>query len=218
MWIALGILGALVLLIAGILLLPVKLMLKNDEHNTLTLRYGLLWMTFGGASKKETPKNNAPKPVNPIVNKILEITGIGRLTKNRIEKNVQSSGLQTTVTDSYAMLVDFFRELVTVVKAVTISRLHLTIRCTGDDVDTAAIHYGVCCAATYSLLNMLQGLVKIRNRGRKVNLSCDPFGKEPVFRYDIVLKIRIFHGLSSFLRIILAEAKRASAERGVLRK
>ena len=57
MWIVLGIIGFLALLITVILLLPVKIILRNDDKEALILRYRFLGKTFG----------EDPNPDDPIV-------------------------------------------------------------------------------------------------------------------------------------------------------
>ena len=47
MWIAIGIAGFIAVLITVILLLPVKVIIKNDENNELILRYRFLFKTYG---------------------------------------------------------------------------------------------------------------------------------------------------------------------------
>ena len=198
MWIALGIIGFIAALITVILLLPVKIIIRNDEQNELILRYKFLWKTFG----------ENPNPDDPIVKALLDASGVSRLKKNKFQKNVKTEGLQKAVSDSYDMLIDLLKEVLGILKYLTITRLQIKIRATGDGPDEAAIHYGQCCAATYSLLNILRGLVKVKKRGCDIDVGCDLFGSEPVFRYEAVLVIRVNRVLAAFWRTVMAEAKR----------
>ena len=202
MWIVLGILAFLATLITVILLLPVKIILKNDEQNELILRYKYLFKTFG----------ENPDPDDPIVKALLSATGVERLQTKNVQKNIQTEGLKSTISASFSMLIDLLKEVVALLKRCTITRLHITIRASGEDVDDAAIHYGQCCAATYSLLNVLRSFLKVRKRGCNIDLGCNFFEKS-VFRYEVVLSIRAARVLGGLWRVAMAEAKRMDAKK-----
>lgn len=202
MWIVLGILAFLATLITVILLLPVKIILKNDEQNELILRYKYLFKTFG----------ENPDPDDPIVKALLSATGVERLQTKNVQKNIQTEGLKSTISASFSMLIDLLKEVVALLKRCTVTRLHITIRASGEDVDDAAIHYGQCCAATYSLLNVLRSFLKVRKRGCNIDLGCNFFEKS-VFRYEVVLSIRAARVLGGLWRVAMAEAKRMDAKK-----
>ena len=202
MWIVLGILAFLATLITVILLLPVKIILKNDEQNELILRYKYLFKTFG----------ENPDPDDPIVKALLSATGVERLQTKNVQKNIQTEGLKSTISSSFSMLIDLMKEVVSLLKRCTVTRLHITIRASGEDVDDAAIHYGQCCAATYSLLNVLRSFLKVRKRGCNIDLGCNFFEKS-VFRYEVVLSIRAARVLGGLWRVAMAEAKRMDAKK-----
>lgn len=202
MWIALGILGGIAVLITVILLLPVRIIIKNDENNELILRYKFLFKTFG----------EDPDPNDPIVKALKTASGIDRLETKAIQKNIQSDGLHKTVSGSFATLVDLLKEVVSLLKRCKVTKLVVFIRCTGDGADEAAVHYGQSCTAVYSLLNLLRSFVKVRKRGCKIDVGCDFLGTESVFRYDAVLTILAGRVLAGLWRTVMAEAKRAAAE------
>ena len=203
MWIVLGILGFIAVLITVILLLPVKIILRNDEKNELTIRYKFLWKTYG----------ENPDPDDPIVKALLKSSGVSRLKKSTFQKNVKTGGLKKTLSESGNMLIDLLKEILAILKHATITRLHIKIRCVGDEVDEAAIHYGQCCAVVYSLLNVLRGLMEVRRQGCNIDVGCDLFGSEEVFRYEIVLVVRAGRVLAAFWRTVMAEVKRMADQR-----
>lgn len=202
MWIAIGILAFLAALISVILLSPVRVIIKNDAQNELILRYKYWFKTFG--------KN--PNPDDPIVKALLSATGVDRLQSKNVQKNIQSDGLKKTVSASFSMLIDLLKEVVSLLKHCTVTRLHVKIRASGDDVDDAAIHYGQCCAATYSLLNVLRSFLKVRKRGCNIDLGCNFFEKS-VFRYEVILSIRASRVLGGLWRVALTETKRMEAKK-----
>ena len=203
MWIALAIIGFLAMLITTILLLPVKVIIKNDENNQLIFRYKYLFKTFG----------ENPDPNDPIVKALKSATGVDRLQKDAVQKNIQNDGLKKTVTESYSMLVDLLKQVVRLLKRCVITRLHIQILCTGDNAAEAAVHYGQCSAATYSLLHLLANFLKIKKRGCKVDIGCDISGAKPVFRYDVMLSIRAGLVLAALWDVAMAETKRMSSRK-----
>ena len=201
MWIALGIVGFLAVLITVILMLPIKVIIKSDENNELYLRYKFLGKTYG----------EDPDPNDPIILMLKKAGGVTRLEKKNLQASVKSGGLQKTVTDSFQLIIDLFKELFGLLKYATATRLQVKIRCGGEDAAETAIHYGQYCAAAHSFLNVLQGFVKIRKRGCKLDIGCDFFG-EDVFTYDVLLVIRFHRVLAGFWRAVVAEAKRMAKE------
>ena len=198
MWIALGIIGFLAALVTAIVLLPIKFIIKNDENNELILLYKLLGKTFG----------EDPDPNDPIIKSLKTAAGVDRLGKAELKKSIRSEGLQETIKSSYAMIIDLLKEVVALLKLCKITKLDIKIRTVGDGPDEAAIHYGQYSAVTYGLLNAINGVVKIRKRGYHVDIGCDFFGTESVFRYHVVLVTRFGRVLAALWRVVLAEAKR----------
>lgn len=199
MWIVLSIIGFVALFIVIILLLPVKVIIKNDETNELILRYKLLFKTFG----------ENPNPNDPIVKTLKKAGGVERLEKEAVRKNIRSEGLQKTVSDSYAALAGLLRELVFLLGKCTITRLHIKIRSTDEDPSQAAILYGVYTAATHTLLNILRSFIYVRKRGCKIDIGCDFNETNTLFRYYAVLSIPVYRVLAAFWRVALEEVKRA---------
>lgn len=202
MWIVLGIIGFLALLITVILLLPVKIILRNDEKEALILRYRFLGKTFG----------EVPNPDDPIVKALKTATGVDRLDKTRLRKDIQEGGLQKTVTDGYSMLIDLLKEVVALLKRCTLTKLDVQILCAGDGADEVAMHYGQCSAITYSVWNLLHSLLKIRKRKCKIDIRCDYIGTKGFFRYEAVLMFRVGRAVAALWRVAVAEAKRMNGK------
>ena len=198
MWIALGIVGFLAALITVILLLPVRVIVKNDDQNELILRYKFLGKIYG----------EEPNPDAPIIKTLKAASGVERLEKTKLKKTVKNEGWQKTVADSYELVIDLLKEVLALLRRCTITKLRVDILCVGDEADEAAIHYGQCCAITYSLLNVLQGLMRVRKRGRSIHIGCDFCETESVFRYHVELTARIGPVLAALWRVVLAEARR----------
>lgn len=201
MWIALCILAFLAIIITIILLLPVKVIVKNDENDVLILRYKLLFKTFG----------ENPDPDDPLVKTLKKAGGVERLEKDSVEKNIRTDGLQKTISDSYAALVGLLKELVFLLKNCTVTRLDIKIRSADDDPSQAAICYGIYNAATHTLLGVLRSFLRVRKRGCNIDIRCDFQQRTPLFRYHLVLAVPFYRVLEAFWRAAWAEAKRTNS-------
>ena len=202
MWIALSIIAFLATLVTVILLSPVKVIIKNDEKNGFILRYKLLYKTYG----------ENPDPDDVIVKALKKSGGVTRLEKAAMQENIQTEGLQKTVSDSYAALIGILKELLFLLKRCTVTRLRIKIRCAEDEPDETALYYGICNAATHTLLGTLSAFLKIRKRGCKIDIGYDFEGGKPLFRYEVILSVPFGRVLAAFWRLVLAEAKRVAKE------
>ena len=200
MWIILAILAFLAILITVILLLPVKVIIKNDENDILILRYKLLFKTFG----------ENPNPDDPIVKTLKKAGGVERLEKAAVQENIRTGGLQKTISDSYGALTGLLKELWFLLKNCTVTHLRIKIVSADEDPYQAAVNYGIYNAATNTLLGVLQEFIKIRKRGRDIDIRCDFNETESFFRYQLILAVPFFRVLEAFWRVAWAEAKRAN--------
>ncbi len=200
MQIALSILAFLAIVITVILLLPVKVLIKNDEQDNFILRYKWLFKTFG----------ENPDPNDPIVKTLKKAGGVDRFEKASIQKNIHADGLQKTVSDSYTALIGLLKELLFLLKKCTLTRLNITIRCSSEEPDQAAIHYGLYNAATHTFLAVLSSFLRIRKRNCNIDIRCDFNKNDPIFRYEVILAIPFARILAAFWRVVLEEAKRVA--------
>lgn len=198
MWIILGILGFLAVLITVILLLPVRIILKNSENEPLILRYKFLFKTFG----------EDPNPDDPVVKMLKSATGADRLDRKAVQQSIESHGLKKAVSQTFTTLAALVKEIVNLLKVCRITKLHVTIRSAGEDASEAAIHYGQCCAATYTLLDILGHYTKLRKRRCKIDIGCDFDADKSFFRYDVVLTVRVWRVLKALWKVAMDEARR----------
>ena len=208
MWIFLSILGVIAVLITGILLSPVKIIIRNNEQNELLLYYKFLFKTFG----------EHPNPDDPIIKALTSASGVDRLKPENIQESIRTGDLRKTVTTTYATLVDLLKQVVALLKRCTVSKLQLKILCAGEDADQAAIHYGLCLTATHSLLNLLRTFLKIRKKGCQIDVRCDFLATQAVFDYHIVLTVSAARVAGALWKVIIAEGKRLAQEQTAQRK
>ncbi len=204
MWIALGIIGFLVALVTVILLLPVKVIIKNNEQEAFILQCRFLFKSFD--------VENDSASGNPVFKALKTALGMDKTNKESLQEGASSGSLQKRVAETFSVLKSLAKELWALLRRCKAAKLKIAICCTGDDVDKAAIHYGACCAATYSFVNLLRNYFRVRERGCEVDITCDPFGEKSVFRYEVVLVFSVKQILTSALRVALAEFKRKKSK------
>lgn len=202
MWIVLTILGILATIITAILLHPVQVIIKNDEKENFILRYKFLYKTFG----------ENPNPDDPLVKTLKKAGGVDRLEKVALQENIREEGLQKAVSDSYDALIALLKELLFLFKNCTVTKFDIKIRCAADEPDETAVQYGLCSAATHTLFSVLSSFLKVRQRGCNIDIDCDFYENNPIFRYCIVLSIPFRRVLAAFWRVVLTEAKRAGGQ------
>lgn len=208
MWIALGIIGGLAALITVILLLPVRVIIKNDEQNQLILRYKLLWMTFG----------EDPDPNNPIVKQLKKTGGVDRLEKARLQQSIRSRGTRDAIAETCTLLMDILKQVVVLLRYCSATKLQIRVLCAGEDPADVALSYGKRCVLVYNLVAALNSLIPFKRRACQVEVGCDETQQEEVIQYHVVLSVRLNHLVAAFWRLAYAEAKRTSAEKEAQRK
>ena len=189
MWIALGILAAVILVI---LLLPVRLSLKNSEKEPLILEFQVLCFTFGKKAKPDSPTQKTAKKAN---------TG-------SIKERIQTKGLSQTVSEIYGLVAELVKTAAKLLGRCVITKLHIQIRCAGSDAAATAIHYGQCCTATHGLLTALRAVMTVRQKGCDVDIGCDFTGSESLFRYHVEVSLRVCHLLAAGVRLLLSKRMR----------
>lgn len=202
MWIALAIIAFLALLITVILILPIYVIIKNDENNELILRYKFLGKIYG----------ENPNPNDPIVKALKRASGIHRLDKKELKKSTEIQPLKETVSESLSLIWDLLKELVGLLKYCKTKKFHIQIHCTGDDPADNAILCGKYFAVSYGLLHALRPIIRIPRRSCKIQIDSGDTTEKEIFRYDVLLLVRFSHALAAFWRLAYAEAKRTGAQ------
>ena len=202
MWIFLGVVAFLVLLIIAILLLPIDVTLKSDENGDLYFRYKILFKTFG----------ENPNPDNPILKTLKKTSGIERIETKNLKASAQKSGVLLTVNDTVRILFDLLKEVVSLFKHCYAKKFEIKIMVSDNDAADAAIRYGSCCAVVYPLAAFITSAMKVKKKGRKIDISCGFAGEKEYFNYHFLIRVRLFRVLAAFLRIAFTEAKRKAQD------
>lgn len=197
-WGILGIvLGAIALIIALILMLPVHILIRADQ-NGVKLLYRILFLTFG----------KHPNPNSVLVRLAKELTGISRVSDlGKLKQSVGRAGVSATAAQIADILKQLLGRIVWILPRCRLNRLRLTAVCTGEDAAEVAMEYGAVCAVVYPLVGYLETLIPTRPRGEDIRVLCDLSQEESGFHADVKLSVRIFHVVRALLHIIRENVK-----------
>ena len=169
----------LAIALGAFLLLPVKFIIRNDDENHLFFRVKFLFWTFGESKKKDKQESQSKS------------AGIEQLKSESLKARIQRDGLIDTVTVGAKILTELFRELVSVLRHCVAEKFEFKLLCSSDDAAETAIKYGSCCAIVYPLLGFINSAIKVKPKGRKIDISCQYNGVSEVFRYDFLISVRV---------------------------
>ena len=200
MWIALGILAALIIIL---LLCPVQVLIRSDKKEPLALRCKYLWFTFGEASQ----------PENPIAKVLKKSSGAEKAKKETIQQRLQTNSLRETVQESYKIVLSLVKNLKKLLKRCVIKKLRVKLRSGGSDPAVAAIHYGQYCALTNSLVTALRALLTVRKKGLAIDIGCDFDASREVFECEAILAAPLASVATALLGILFDELKRRNQKR-----
>lgn len=191
------VLGAIVLIIVLILLLPVNILIHADGGQ-FKLLYRILFLTFG----------KHPNPNSILVRAAKELTGISKVSDlGRLKRSVDRTGVSATAAQIADILKLLLGRVVWLLPRCRLKKLHVTAVCTGEDAADAAMDYGTVCAVVYPLVGYVESLIPTRPRGTEIQITCDLSQAEGSFILDAKLSVRIFRVAHALLHIIKENVK-----------
>lgn len=186
MEILLYILIGLIAIICIFLLLPVSILLKNDEQNNFIYKIKFLWFSFP-QKKVKSGKHIAEKPV-------------------KTEKPSEKS-LMEKIKDSKELIIASIKEISSLIKKFTIKEFHLDILCSGKNAAETAIKYGACCSLVYPLTSFIDSLMKPKYKKQKINIRSNFESKEEHIKFELKLSVKIISLLIALIKIAIRKAK-----------
>lgn len=196
------VLGALVLLITVICLLPVYVYVYYDEENSLQLRYRLLWMVFG------EEKN----PNSPVLLLVKRLSGVAKFdSTGALKQTVSKGGVSHAAREIIEVLVSLLRQVVWLLPRCRLRKLELHALCAEAEPDAAAMEYGRLCAVVYPVVGVLDSIMPICRRRLKLDLRCDFEAEQSEFSLTAVICTHIGPVLLALWRVIWDEAKAEAA-------
>lgn len=179
------ILSVVILLITAIILLPVHIILKNDKENNFCFLCKILCFTFGDDKKKNKSLDKLKKKVGADKN---------------AEAKEKKKDVVSLVREKLGLLKDVLKELVVLLKHCKGEKFELSIVCSSKDAALSAIHYGECCAVAYPILGLINSIIKVKDRNRKIDIRCE-YQAEWSVTFNFDLSVRICHILAAAFRV-----------------
>lgn len=190
MWIFLSVLAFIILL----LLMPIYIIIKNDENNNniFLIKFLFFKFDFKGDSSEKNKKQNKTD----------------REARKQKEKTAEKKDFRETVSEIMKLISNIFEELLKLFKHLVARKFQLQIICASKDAAQAAIHYGECCAAVYPVLGFISSAIKVKEKGRDIDIRCEYDKSSWTVKYHFIIGIRICHILAALIRFGAKEVKR----------
>ena len=186
-------------LVAGVIvLLWVPLRVCVTWEPALSVRVRWLFLTWNSVKpkKKKKPKKrkrNAEKSAMPSRKTSL------RERLRKWEASLGAESLSEALACVTQLLRDLTRESRRVLRHSRLTRLWLTVTVGGEDTASAAMNYGLFCAAGYPLLSYAEGLFG-RVRHRRVQVLCGYDGPALRVQGEVRAAVEPAHLLAAGLR------------------
>jgi len=175
-----GIIGAVILIILGLLFLPVTAHFKFKEDFFLSIRFcGIKVYELAEKEPKKAhkaPKSNEDKPQEREENAAVSLF-------KKLKKKYGFAGALKKLFGFFKVCLEDIKKLLGHIK---IRNICLNLVYGSDDAADTAIKYGEICSAVYPVLALIDTAGNIEFK--KINVSSD-FGS-PTAEFDISLKLR----------------------------
>lgn len=192
--IALYIIGAILLIIAGILFLPICAVIKFEDKLYAVFKFsGITLYKFKEESKSEKPETEEKTPKKkPEKEQKNKLSGFYKDLKNKY-------GFSGAVKLISGFIKDLLVHIKTLLKHIEFKKIVLDITVAEGDAAKTAIEYGGICAVVYPLLAELGAIANIKYKA--INISSDFNSNESSFGFEATIKTRIFYLLIALWRV-----------------
>ncbi len=186
----------LFLIVALVLLLPVRVIIRYSGDGELKLLVKFFGIVFGENDRTEKSADTKDK-------KDRNLLGLGSF-----KQNVRENGLLATVQSLAGLLKLFVNRAVWLLRHCLVERFHLKIVCAGDDAAETAMEYGAVCAVVYPLVGLLQNAARFEEKGLDIAVLCDYDSKDTVLQFDTTVRVRVVYLLCALAFIIFENVKK----------
>ena len=192
--IALIIIGAILLILAAILFLPVDAVFRFKEEIFFKVKFSGITV-FKLKPKDEEKEKTEEKPetdAKPQPKK--ENTAISFFKKLK-----EKYGFSGAVKQIFGFVRDLFPHIKSLLKHIKIKRVGLDIIIAEGDAAKTAIEYGSVCAVVYPVLAAAESIANIEYKA--INIRSDFEGSESEFSFKATVRTRIFFLLIALIKI-----------------
>ena len=202
------ILGAIALLIATILLTPVKFQISSKSGKEIKFRLFLGIFRINTKKNKQTqPKNiekSQSKKKKVLSDKTKKLFGIDKFENIKTLKyNLKESGFKGTFGKSIEITKFLMKQLGKLISKVKLEKLHIQYVCVGEDAADTAVKYGMLSAFVYPFVALLESSMNSQKNKLSVILNCDFDKKEADYEFICAVKLRIIYALIVFIKTVV---------------
>lgn len=176
--------GAVAVLVAVILLLPLRFSLCVASGNT-AVRLRLLGVDL--LRKKEKPKTE--KTENPLKKQLAQT-----------KKAVKEDGFVPAIRAAFRLLRALTEIFKKAVSHATVTRLSVTAIPAGNAAATA-LEYGAACAAIYPAVALLRSKLRFKKNAENIAVRCDFEAEQSCFALDFEVSLRLIFALAAALSL-----------------
>ena len=199
MEIFIGIIATVILLIITLLLLPVHIFIKKDKEDGFSFKIKVLFFELCNDDSEDSKTSY----------NIKKVFGLNKKQTDENEKKKKESFTEKIPRYS-ALISDIFNAATSVIRKITVKKLHLDIICAEEDAADTAISYGRCCAIVLPVVSAINSFTNVKKDGERVNISCDYTSEKGSFYFDIHFYVRLCALLSALFKFGLNRAKRSA--------
>lgn len=187
------VIGALILLIGAICIIPVSFRLTSKADERLGYKLYVLGIPINLEKLIKKREGNSTTPENE---------------KGEGDKVKSKPSLDELADIVKALAKQFFWLL----KRFKICKLHILSISAGEDAAEIAMQYGAICAVLYPVTAIIESNMRIKKNAADISVLCDFEQNEPVFELDIKVSVKVFYllqaGLSALTDIVKQRAEK----------
>jgi hypothetical protein len=180
------------------MLIPVKLVIKFDKQEKFYIAVKLLWFEF---DLNDFETNN-----NSLFKRFKKESGIDQAKADAKKQNKAKEFIEK-LNDNFSLICSLLQRVTALLKKCTVEKLYLKVVCAEDDAAKTAISYGRAYALLSPFVTFIHSLMKVKNKGKDLSITCDYDSKDSIFELCAVISVRIFRILAVLLKIAIDISK-----------
>ncbi len=169
------ILGALVLIIALLLCLPLRVNLKffEDFYYDIKILGFKVYPPKEKEEKSEKPQNTAQKNTE----------------KSLFQKLQEKRGFKGAVKELFSFFGSVLNPLKRFLKFIKFRNIKVSLSVAGEDAAKTAIDYGMVCSIVYPVLSLFDSILNVKYKS--IDIRSDFEGKKSSFNFELSIKISL---------------------------
>lgn len=174
------VLGAIIVVLITLLILPVKLKVDYDKELTFTLKYLGFTLLDSEEEDKETKK----------VLKKVQSTALPT-DKESIKSTYKQKGITGTIKYYGDVLLLILKRLRWIIRFVKIRKFVFDLSIASDNAADTAIEYGEVCCVIYPIISFIQTNTNFKFKTDNINISPDFDSTDSKLKASVLVKAKL---------------------------